>query len=117
MSIPFNFKKKYTEEKRKKESDRIIKQYPDRLPIICELDDKFNEKLDKSKYLVPKNLTIRQFNFIIRKRMKLSESEATFLFTENSILIAGHETINDLEIYKNNDGFLYIKVFKENTFG
>jgi len=31
-----SFKKEHSLEKRKKEAERILKKYPDRIPVICE---------------------------------------------------------------------------------
>ena len=79
MSI--TFKTKYDFETRKKESDKIKTKYPNRFPIIvnkakkCDLED-----IERSKFLVPGDLTIGQFIFIIRKRIKLSETDSLFLF-------------------------------------
>ena len=64
------FKKEFNFEQRKQEADRVILKYPDRIPIICEKSQKSKAKaLDKKKYLVPCDLTIGQFVFIIRRRL------------------------------------------------
>jgi len=113
-----DFKKQNTLEKRKNESQTIVKKYPGRIPIIveryqdCELPD-----IDKIKYLVPKDMTISQFMFIMRKRIKLESSQSLFV-TVNSILVSTSSTI--FEIYDDNkdeDGFLYVVYTSENTFG
>jgi GABA(A) receptor-associated protein len=113
-----DFKKQNTLEKRKNESQTIVKKYPGRIPIIvekyhdCELPD-----IDKIKYLVPKDMTISQFMFIMRKRIKLESSQSLFV-TVNSILVSSNAKI--CEIYDDNkdeDGFLYVVYTSENTFG
>ena len=43
------------------------------------------KQIDKKKYLVPKDITVGQFVFIIRKRIKLSQEKAIFLFLNNNI--------------------------------
>ena len=51
---------------------KIKAQFPDKIPIICGKDP--NSKLadiDKTKYLVPNDLTASQFSFMIRKRIQL----------------------------------------------
>ena len=82
-----NFKKK-SFDCRLKEYSRIAIKYPDRLPIIVEIskNDINNIKLDKKKYLVPKDLSIAQFMYIIRKRINLTSEKA--LFIESQAIIS-----------------------------
>lgn len=112
------FREEFTLDARCKESIKIMKKYPSRIPIIVEKDNKCNFKdIDKRKYLVPKDLNMNQFIFIVRKRIKLDSSQAIFLMV-NGILCPSNTTMGD--IYDNNhdkDGFLYIIYASENTFG
>merc|ERR1711933_631538 len=41
--------------------------------------------LDKKKYLVPSDLTVGQFYFLIRKRISLRPEDALFFFVNNVI--------------------------------
>ena len=41
--------------------------------------------LDKKKYLVPSDLTVGQFYFLIRKRIHLRPEDALFFFVNNVI--------------------------------
>ena len=41
--------------------------------------------LDKKKYLVPNDLTVGQFYFLIRKRIQLRAEDAIFFFVNNQI--------------------------------
>ena len=41
--------------------------------------------LDKKKYLVPSDLTVGQFYFLIRKRVQLRADDALFFFVNNVI--------------------------------
>ena len=67
-----SFKEQHAFEKRTNEANRIKQKYPDRVPIIVEIDEKSNlPQIDKKKYLVPHDLTISQFIYVIRKRIKL----------------------------------------------
>ncbi len=73
-------------EKRKSEAERIRAKYPDRVPVICEKADRSDiPDIDKKKYLVPSDLTVGQFHYVIRKRIKLAPEKALFLFCSNSI--------------------------------
>ena len=105
-------------ETRKAESDRILLKYVDRVPIICErAEGSTVPQIEKKKYLVPGDLTVGQFIFIIRKRVDLSAEQAIFLFINGNIPPTA--TLMSI-IYSENkdaDGFLYIKYSGENTFG
>ena len=103
--------------KRKSESEKIRKTYPDKIPIICECVKSTNLKLDKHKYLVPQDLTVGQFVYVIRKRIKLLPEKALYLFVNNKL-----PQTNALvsEVYRNeksDDGFLYFLAHEETSFG
>ena len=113
------FQKMYTFDQRYVEALRVLNKYPDRIPIICEKDEKCSSisDLNKEKYLVDKTLTCAQFMFIIRKQLVLPAEKAIFLFI-NGILPNNNNTLAELyENHKSNDGFLYIKYNSENVFG
>lgn len=97
----------------------VMKKYPDRLPIIVQPIDKKQPEIDKHKYLVPKDIVLSQFIFIIKKRIKeLKPEEAIFLFVNDNIVPKSTATMSELyEQYKNEDEFLIIKYSLENTFG
>lgn len=107
---------------RRKEAERVLTKYPDRIPIICERT-KANRpmlpNIDKNKYLVPNTLTVGQFMYVIRKRIKLEAERALFLFIGSAQVIpATSSLISSLyEQHKDRDGFLYIVYTDENTFG
>ena len=114
----FQFQKTHTFEERKKESERIRYKYPDRVPIIVEKNPKNNiPDIDKHKFLVPNDLTVGQFMFVIRKRIKLLQEQAIFLFINRSIPVTSDLVSNVYKIEKNDDGFLYIMYSGENSFG
>jgi GABA(A) receptor-associated protein len=114
-----NFKKNYSFEYRLAESSRITTKYPDRIPIICEKATSQRDipTIDKNKYLVPFDLTIGQFVYVIRKRMKLKSEEALFLFISNFIAPSSCSLYELYHKFKDPDGFLYIQYSKENVFG
>ena len=112
-----DFKNKHTFEKRINEATRILEKYPDRCPIIIEKHNKCEYEIDKTKYLVPKDLTVGQLIFVIRKRLKLRPETAIFLFCKNMMPPTSQYINNLYEDYKDPDGFLYIKYSGENTFG
>jgi GABA(A) receptor-associated protein len=112
---------RYTFFERSNEASRIMKRYPDRIPIICEknIRDFDIPDIDKHKYLVPFNITIGQFIYVIRKRIRLPASSALFLFVgdDATLLPVGSEIHDVYHQYKNKDGFLYIIYSRENVFG
>lgn len=114
----YKIKKGFSE--RKNESERIRGKYPDRIPIICEKSARNGSllpDLDKSKYLVPHDLTIGQFMYVIRKRLKLDASEALYLFANGHIMTCSNTVGMAYDNYRDQDGFLYFKYSKESTFG
>ena len=102
-------------ENRIKISERIMSKYPQRVPII--VDSNKEIYLDKNKYIVPNDLTVGQFMYILKKRIHIKYEQSIFLLCNNE-LIMNTEVINDL-FYKQKDydGFLYIIISLENTFG
>ena len=102
--------------KRKQLSENLIKQHPDKIPIVCEKEPKAKIKeIEKTKYLIPKDLTISQFCFSLRKNIKLNPEECLFLLVKGKISIAGETRLGDIyEKYADKeDGFLYIAYAEE----
>lgn len=101
----------------------------------------------KCRYLVPSDLTVGQFVYVIRKRIQLSAEKAIFIFVDNVLpptglfLVAVHHAVYFCFIQfdvlcphgvlmvagalmstiydekKDEDGFLYVTYSGENTFG
>ena len=105
-------------ETRRLESMKIKAKYTTRLPIIVykAAISKIAD-IDKHKYLVPDDLTIGQFMYVIRKRVQLKQEEALFIFI-NNIIPPVSNTIRDVyDNHRDPDGFLYIEYSGENCFG
>ena len=119
MSVS-NFRATNTLAQRKSESARRREKYPNKVPIICEVSPKKARelKLEKNKYLVPGDFTIGQFLMILRRRINITPEKALFLFMEDSTMPPTGELLVVLDANnKNEDGFLYITVSLDNTFG
>ena len=113
-----SFKQMYSFEKRSGEAKRIKEKYPDRFPVIVEPSQMGDiPDIDKHKFLVPGDLTFGQFQYIIRKRIKLSPEKAMFMFVENTIPPTAELMSSIYKKYANSDFFLYILYSSENTFG
>ena len=68
----FAYKNDHPYEKRAAEAARIREKYPDRIPVICEREPRSNiPPVDKRKYLIPMDLTVGQFVYVIRKRISI----------------------------------------------
>lgn len=111
-----SYKERYTLEERKKQAKDVIEKYPERYPIICEVSKQLPD-LDKHKYLIPGDIKSETFMFIIRKRIKLPEEQAMYFFINNKVLCCSNLMSEIYDKYKDEDGFLYIYVCAESTFG
>ena len=107
-------------ESRKASASSIRAKHPDRIPVIVDRrsGDKSLPDIDKKKFLVPADLTIGQFMYVIRKRIKLAPEQAIFLFVGGGTLPASVATLQAVyDSHKDEDGFLYMTYSGENFFG
>ncbi|KAG4929213.1 hypothetical protein JHK85_046718 [Glycine max] len=131
-------------ERRQAESARIRDKYPDRIPVrflyrlfgclhfletlllrcshcvqvIVEKAERSDiPDIDKKKYLVPADLTVGQFVYVVRKRIKVSAEKAIFVFIYNTLPPTAALMSSIYEENKDDDGFLYMTYSGENTFG
>ena len=118
MTSPF--KKQFPFDARLAESTTIRAKFPGRIPTIVErsVSSKTTVPLiDKQKFLVPGDLSISQFVYIIRRRMALSPETAIFLFVAGTLPTTTSLMKELYATYKDQDGFLYIQYSGESTFG
>jgi GABA(A) receptor-associated protein len=122
------FKDEHPFEKRRAESERIVspsppfhyqyheqafnvlflqrQKYSDRIPVICEKVEKSDiATIDKKKYLVPADLTVGQFVYVIRKRIKLSPEKAIFIFVDEVLPPTAALMSSIYEEHKDEDGY------------
>ena len=112
------FRDDFDFERRSGESQKIMTKYPSRIPIVVEKCNRcLLNDIDKKKYLVPKDLNMNQFIYIIRKRIKLTSSESLFLMIDNQLCPSNKSLSEIYENMANKDGFLYVTYTSENTFG
>ncbi len=110
------YKLTHTFETRSEESVRIMKKYPDRIPVIVEAG-KGIQIMDKCKFLVPKDLSCSQFMHVLRKKISIKDSEAVFIFVDNTM---PRDSSTMMEIYQQHKeacGFLFMVISREETFG
>uniref|UniRef100_A0AC34QPS0 Uncharacterized protein n=1 Tax=Panagrolaimus sp. JU765 TaxID=591449 RepID=A0AC34QPS0_9BILA len=118
LMMKWTYKEENTFDKRRAEGEKIRRKYPDRIPVIVERAPNSNLRdLDKKKYLVPSDLTIGQFYFLIRKRIQLSPQESLFFFV-NNIIPQTMTTMGQLyQDHHEEDLFLYIAYSEESVYG
>jgi GABA(A) receptor-associated protein len=119
-STNLDFKDKHTYQDRRKECIRVTTKYPDKIPCILQMKKggAMSSIDGKNKYLVPNNTTFGHLIYIIRKRIKLSQTQSIFMFTEkNKIPSSSTSLLNIYNENKSSDGYLYFYYSFENTFG
>uniref|UniRef100_A0A670XWX8 Microtubule associated protein 1 light chain 3 gamma n=1 Tax=Pseudonaja textilis TaxID=8673 RepID=A0A670XWX8_PSETE len=80
--------------------------------------EKYLPLLDKTKFLVPQELTMTQFITIIRSRMALSATQAFYLLINNKSLASMSFTLAEVyRDYKDEDGFVYMTYASQEMFG
>jgi len=116
--MKWQYKEENPFEKRRAEGEKIRKKYPDRIPVIVEKAPKCRlADCDKKKYLVPTDLTVGQFYFLIRKRIHLRPEDALFFFV-NNVIPPTAATMGQLyQDHHEEDLFLYIAYSDENVYG
>ncbi|EFA85097.1 MAP1-LC3 domain-containing protein [Heterostelium album PN500] len=122
--ISKSFQNEYSLDRRKHISAKIRNRYKDRLPIIVERAPNSNiPEISKKKFLAPCDMIVSKFVMEIRKHLEetgqATEKTAIFLFVKNNTVLPPTSNLISTiyELYKNEDGFLYITYSGENTFG
>ena len=120
--MEFKFKKDFPDvEIRRRECEKTRNQFANKIPIVCEKNPKATKlgDISKTKFLVPNDLAISQFMFMIRKRIEIDEKAALFLLADGKFLLSGDANVNDIyERHKDkDDGFLYIVYTDELIWG
>lgn len=108
---------------RKKESEKVLKKYKNRIPII--LDQRCGDEsigITKHKFLAPDDITMGKFIHYVREKFtKINNEEALIFFIckhDRDVLVPITKTLR--EVYKEhkcNDGYIYILVSCESVFG
>ena len=116
--MEWEYKSYHAFERRRTEAEKIRRKYPDRVPVIVERRPGARvPDVDKKKYLVPAELTVGQFYFLIRKRVRLAPEDALFFFVNNSIPPTSATMGSIYQTYRDDDSFLYIAYSDESVYG
>jgi GABA(A) receptor-associated protein len=67
--------------------------------------------------LVPSDLTVGQFVYVVRKRISLAPEKALFVFVGATLPPSAALLATVYDKHKDRDGFLYVQYSSENTFG
>ncbi|XP_045517788.1 uncharacterized protein LOC123710118 isoform X2 [Pieris brassicae] len=105
---------------RKEEVMAIKSKFPTKVPLIVERYHKERSlpTLDKTKFLVPEDITMSQFLVIIRNRIKIKPNQALYLIINNRSMLSMSLTMAQAyETYSDEDGFLYITYASQEVFG
>merc|ERR1719295_1752580 len=107
--MKFKFKEENTFEQRAAEAGKIRNKYPERIPVIVEKAPKSQvPDIDKRKFLVPSDISVAQFVWIIRKRVQMPSEKALFLFVGKVLPQTSASMGQIYEEHKDEDGFLYV---------
>jgi len=113
--------KKHAFQKRLDESYRIREKYPGRIPIIVQRAKQCDTvpDIDRHKFLAPVDLTIGQFMYVIRKRIRIQPEVSIYLMVGDDYAMPPTSQLLSLiyQDHSDSDGFLYITYTGESTFG
>jgi GABA(A) receptor-associated protein len=115
--VESSYKARHSLEVRKVEAKNIRERYPDRIPVIVEKSGRNVPQIDKTKFLVPMDLTVGQFVYTIRRRLALPPETAMFIFCGNSLPNTSSLMSEIYEQYADECGFLFLSYSGENIFG
>jgi len=113
------FRARYSLEQRTTEARRVRDKFPGRIPCIVQRAKAAVTlpAIDKEKFLVPGDLTIGQFIYVVRKRIALDSDKALFVFVGNTLPTTGTLMRELYQSRADDDGFLYLIYCGESTFG
>ncbi|XP_069465120.1 microtubule-associated proteins 1A/1B light chain 3C [Ambystoma mexicanum] len=117
---PIPFKRRKSLATRKEEVAGIHRKFPSKVPVVVERyqREKYLPVLDKTKFLVPEDLTMTKFVTIIRCRMALTATHAFYLMVNNKSLTTMSLTMSEVyRDHKDEDGFLYMTYASQEMFG
>lgn len=100
--------------------ENIRKKFPTKIPIVVERYQREVNlpMMDKTKFLVPQELTIMNFAIIIKSRLRVPTSRAFYFVINNQSMASTSKSV--AEVYKEHkdaDGFLYMTYASQEMFG
>jgi GABA(A) receptor-associated protein len=100
------------------EIEKLRIKYPHKVPVyISKLANSPVPDISKNKFLVPSDISLSSFMYVIRKWVKIKPEQAIFFFIDGSMPTMSM-TMDQLYFqHKSDDGLLRITYAAENTFG
>ena len=95
----------------------MLKKYPNSIPIVLKKSGKHTPEIDKTKFIVPRDMQVSQFIYSIRNRIKLRDDQAIFIFFRGQLANSASTIFEVYENHKSDDDILYGFYSLENTFG
>ncbi|KAJ7244482.1 symbiosis-like protein [Mycena rebaudengoi] len=106
--MPPTFKSDHTLD-RQAQAQRMLQNYPDMVPVICERAASSSlPEHSKKKYLIPSAFTIIEFTYVMRNNLKIASETALFIFVGNGLAQSSTTLLEVYQKYKEDDGFLYL---------
>lgn len=125
--VEFEFEKQITPQKRKDDCARILKRYPERVPVICEKAPRAGAgvpQINSKKFLVPKQMTVSQLIVVVKNQLENEghpgyNPNTSLYFTLRNRTAVGQGTVLETAHQKHasEDGFLYMHYSEETAFG
>lgn len=105
---------------RKQEVENIRKKFPTKIPVVVERYPREVNLpiMDKTKFLVPQELTMMNFAIIIKNRLRVPTSRAFYFVVNNQSMASTSKTVAEVyKEHKDEDGFLYMNYVSQEMFG
>lgn len=114
-----SFIKKSLEE-RKHIYNSMIKDHPDRIPLVLQRGNNETPIIKRSRYLVPKEMLMVTFQSMARTRyLDPTDYHKAIFFMYKEVFIPSTSSFGELytKYQSKHDGMLYITYIGENSFG
>ncbi|XP_058389871.1 microtubule-associated proteins 1A/1B light chain 3C-like [Diceros bicornis minor] len=95
-------------------------KFPGKIPVVVERypREQVLPSLDKTKFLVPQELTMTQFLGVVQSRMVLGATAAVYLLVNSRNMVSMSVTMAEIyRDYRDEDGFLYLTYASQEVFG
>lgn len=103
-------------QERTKMSESLLVKYPNRIPVILKHNTSI-KRLSKYKFLVDGDMPISVFGITVKRYVENDIKYGMFLSCQG-VIPPGNATLGELyRKYKAPDGFLYITIYLEHSFG
>lgn len=102
------------------EAAKVMAKYPDKIPVAIHKARGARDtlpELKKWKYVVPREMTMGQLIYLIRRYLTLPPEEALFLFVGNTLVPSTAQISEVWAQYREDDGALHVVYSGESAFG